>query len=372
MKKVLHFKTTYLNPSETFIDRLVRHHVQYTPVIATAHAEAYTQDLTVYTMPTEGLQGLINQTQLKLNRSPQFLNRVIGTEQPHLLHGHFGLDAFRLLDVARRHRLPLLVHFYGHDVLRLPEEPGWAGRYRKLAAQATHFVAVTEAMKRDLVQIGFPEAKITVIRMGIDPDNIWCIPRRRAKGQLMLVGRMVEKKGMTYALEAVRILQEKNRSVRLHLYGDGPLRAELLRQVHESGLQQTVTFYGNTPNEDVLQALKRHDILLVPSVLAADHDKEGLPNTLVEGLATGIPVVGTDHAGIPELVRHKETGLLVPERDAQALAEAIETYLDTPKLVAQVSRAGRKAVEAQLDIRTLALQTEALYDRLLGAQESLR
>ncbi len=367
MKNVLHFKTTYLNPSETFIDRLVRNHVQYTPVIATAKPAAYTEGLILYPMPVDGLAGKLNQFQLSLNKSPRFLNAVIQHEQPVLLHGHFGLDAYRLLGAAQRHNLPLLVHFYGHDVRRLPEEAGWKSRYRTLAQKATHFVAVTEAMKKDVMRLGFPEDKISVIRMGIDIDAIRFIPRRKARGNLMLVGRMVEKKGMVYAIQAVKHLLHRKHTVRLHIYGDGPLRPDLIKHVQEENLQHVVTFYGNTPNTDVLRALKRQDILLVPSVLAADQDKEGLPNTVVEGLASGIPVVGTTHAGIPELIRHEETGLLVPERDPVALAEAIQRYLDEPKLVARVSRAGRQIVEQECDIEVLVRQTEALYDRVVAA-----
>ena len=362
MPTVLHFKTKYLNLSELFIDRLVRHHERYTPVIGTAEPRLYTDDLPVYT-PT-GLGRLLTTVAVHLNQTPPFLYDVVRRHQPAVIHGHFGLDSYRLIGLARRTQTPLLVNFYGYDVIRLPREAGWGRRYRKLAAAGAAFVAVSEAMRQDLIALGFPADRIEVVHLGLNPDRIRFQPRMQAGRRLMAIGRLVEKKGFTYALDAVRLLRERGVEVHLDLYGDGPLRDALTAQVEAARLHDAVTLHGKTPNDAVIAAFYAHDLLLVPSVLAADGDKEGLPQTLVEGMASGIPIVATAHAGIPELVRDRETGLLVPERDPRALADAVQTYLETPTLAAAVSRAGRRAVETQHDIRTLIKQTEALYDRI--------
>lgn len=362
MPTVLHFKTKYLNLSELFIDRLVRHHDRYTPVVATAEPRLYTDGLAVHT-PT-GIGRLLTTLAVHLNRTPPFLYDVVRRHRPAVIHGHFGLDSYRLTDLARRTRTPLLVNFYGYDVIRLPREAGWQRRYRKLAAAGAAFVAVSEAMRRDLIALGFPADRIEVIHLGLNPDAIRFQPRTQAGPRLMAIGRLVEKKGFTYALDALRLLRDRGIEVHLDLYGDGPLCEALTAQIEAAHLREAVTLHGKIANAEVIAALYEHDVLLVPSVLAADGDKEGLPQTLVEGMASGIPVVATAHAGIPELVRDRETGLLVPERDAQALADAIQTYLETPALAAAVSRAGRRIVEAQHDIRKLVQQVEALYDRI--------
>lgn len=165
--KVLHFKTSYLNQSETFINRLVRNHKDYEPVISTAFKKEYTEGLNIYEMPKYGIKGFLNRTQLKLNRSPQFLNNVILKEQPSVIHGHFALDSYRLLSVSRRNKIPLIVNFYGYDVMRLPKEFGWKTRYNRLKAQAAHYIAGSEDMKNNLTEMGFPEERIEVIKLGL-------------------------------------------------------------------------------------------------------------------------------------------------------------------------------------------------------------
>ncbi|ARA94239.1 glycosyl transferase family 1 [Rhodothermaceae bacterium RA] len=364
MPTVLHFKTKYLNLSELFIDRLVRHHERYTPVVGTVEPRLYTEGLAVHA--PAGVDRLTAAAAVHLNRTPPFLYDVVRRHRPAVIHGHFGLDSYRLIGLARRTRTPLLVHFYGYDVIRLPREAGWRRRYRRLARAGAAFVAVSEAMRQDLIALGFPADRIEVIHLGLNPDAIRFQPRTAAGPRLMAIGRLVEKKGFIYAIDAVRLLREQGLPVHLDLYGDGPLRTALAARIEAAGLHDAVTLHGSCTNDQVIAALYEHDVLLVPSVLAADGDKEGLPQTLVEGLASGIPAVATAHAGIPELVLDRETGLLVPERDPAALARAVRTYLEHPALAAAVSRAGRRAVEARHDIRTIVRQTEALYDRLAG------
>ena len=104
--KVLHFKSNYLNLSETFIDRIVKNHKLLDPVVATCKIDHYTEDLTIFEMPQSGINSLINNFQLALNKSPSFLYKVIEKEKPDIIHGHFGLDTYRLLDVANTYKLP--------------------------------------------------------------------------------------------------------------------------------------------------------------------------------------------------------------------------------------------------------------------------
>ena len=117
--KVLHFKTTYLNPSETFIDGLVRNHEAFEPVVTACYAKSFIGGINIYEMPKKGLRGLFNFIQIKLNMTPSFLFDVVRNEQPDIIHGHFGLDSYRLIRLRNKSGLPLIVNFYGHDVTRL-------------------------------------------------------------------------------------------------------------------------------------------------------------------------------------------------------------------------------------------------------------
>src|SRR5699024_8017514 len=120
-------------------NRLVQNHRQFEPVIGTCYPRHYIDDINLYSMPNTSFDGLWNTLMLKLNKTPPFLYDVVKKEKPDLIHGHFGLDSYRLLGLKRTFKLPFIVNFYGYDVLRLPEEFGWKRRYRTLAQEGDLF-----------------------------------------------------------------------------------------------------------------------------------------------------------------------------------------------------------------------------------------
>src|SRR5699024_9949980 len=242
-----------------------------------------------------------NTLMLKLNKTPPFLYDVVKKEKPDLIHGHFGLDSYRLLGLKRTFKLPFIVNFYGYDVLRLPEEFVWTRRYRTLALEGKLCFVGSEDMKRNVTDLGFPEEKIKVLKLGMNLDDIRFEQRTTAGPNVMMVGRMVEKKGFKYAVRAVKLLKDKNTTIQLDLYGDGELRPALEQLTSELDINGRVTFHGQTGNQVIFNELYRHDILLVPSVQAADGDREGIPQTTVEGMATASPGIESSHADLPEL-----------------------------------------------------------------------
>ncbi|MEX0685950.1 MAG: glycosyltransferase [Balneolales bacterium] len=363
--KVLHFKTTYLNLSETFINRLVRNHVDFNPVIATAYKSKYCQGLNIYEMPSTGLSAQLNRIYLMLNQSPPFLKQVIRNEKPDVIHGHFGLDSYRLLGAASQMKVPLIVHFYGHDVIRLPKEFGWKARYKRLRKRANFFITVSDDMKRNIIEMGFPEARIETVKLGLDMNMIQFKHRTSSKTNLMMIGRMVEKKGFKYAIEAVSLIKQSNVPVHLDIYGDGPLKNSLYKLCKKLDVVNEVTFNGNTENEQILKELYQHDVLLAPSVQAADGDREGMPHAIVEGLASGIPMIGSTHAGIPELILHEKTGLLTQEKNSEAIARAVIRLQNDSGLVSHISKKGREKVEKEHCINKITRQTEKIYHRVI-------
>lgn len=347
----------------------MRNQKRYEPVVATCHPRSYTDEINLYSMPKSGLQGAWNTLQLKLNKTPSFLYKVVEKERPDLIHGHFGLDSYRLLGLQQRSGLPLIVNFYGYDVLRLPREFGWKTRYKKMARRADMVFVGSEDMKQNVVELGFEEEDIRILKLGMNLSNIQYEHRTSAGPKLMMVGRMVEKKGFEYAIKAIHLLNEKNIDVQLDIFGDGQLRDKLEKLVHDKNLQDQIIFHGQTKNDTIFKELYKHDILLVPSVQAKDGDREGIPQTTVEGLATGIPVIASDHAGLPEIILDQQTGLQIKERDTIALAEAITTYIQNPELVSKVSENGRQLVEQEHNITTQVDKMENWYDELLQSYQ---
>ena len=175
--------------------------------------------------------------------------------------------------------------------------------------------------------------------------------------RLLAVGRFVEKKGFDYLLTALARLREEGLSARLTLVGDGGLRRQLCRQVQQLGLQDWVEMPGFVPHDRMRQYLTSHDMLVMPSIIHESGDRDGIPNVIMEALSHAMPVVATDVCGIAEVVRNGETGLLVPQRDAVALARAIRQMLENREQAARMARAGSELVRQMFDpaANTLAL-----------------
>jgi colanic acid/amylovoran biosynthesis glycosyltransferase len=143
------------------------------------------------------------------------------------------------------------------------------------------------------------------------------------------------------------------------VFGDGPLRERLGMLAADLGIADRVAFEGRQGQEGVREGLARSDVLVAASVTAADGDEEGIPNVLKEAMASGMPVLGTRHAGIPELVEDGVSGWLVPERNEPALAEALVRLASEPERWAAMGRAGRAKIEREYDI-------DRLNDRFAG------
>jgi colanic acid/amylovoran biosynthesis glycosyltransferase len=202
---------------------------------------------------------------------------------------------------------------------------------------------------------------VVVHRTGIDLTRWpWQSRPTRSGGPLRLltIGRLVEKKGIGYVLEAMRRLGDAGVPAEYELAGEGPLRAPLEAECRRLGIGERVRFLGWQSQEQIREALERADLLVAASVTAGNADEEGIPNVLKEAMAVGVPVVSTRHGGIPELVEDGVSGMLVPERDPEALAAQLAELAAHPERRAELAAAGRVRVEQDYDI-------ERLNDRLV-------
>jgi colanic acid/amylovoran biosynthesis glycosyltransferase len=183
---------------------------------------------------------------------------------------------------------------------------------------------------------------------------------------------MIEKKGIDYGLRAVAELRRREIPVRYTVIGDGPERQALRSLAHELELGETVSFLGWRDQRAVAQLMQESDVLLAPSVTDAAGDQEGIPVTLMEAMATGMPVVATRHSGIPELVEDGVSGFLVPERDAPGLADALDRLARDAALAARIGRAARARIAAEFDIGRLNERLVVHYHALLKEQMASR
>ncbi|MGH7828211.1 MAG: glycosyltransferase [Candidatus Binatia bacterium] len=281
---------------------------------------------------------------------------------------HFGPNGrlavlLRELDIVRG---PIVTAFHGWDLSLYLRRHG-ASVYRRLFQCGDLFLPISACWQSKLIELGCPRQKILVHRMGIELQRYACAERSlRPNGAIKIVtiGRLVEKKGIGYGIQAVSQLVRRWPQIEYRIIGDGRLKDKLQGLIRDLGVAEQVKLLGWKSREEIRGLLQESDILLAPSVTSDDGDEEGIPVVLMEAAAYGRPVVSTRHSGISEAVRDGESGYLVPERDARALAEKLAYLVEHPNTRAAMGAAGRKQVETHYDIRKLNEQLERIYEGL--------
>jgi len=280
----------------------------------------------------------------------------------------FVQDARKVLRFRKLGLLPgkLVVALRGSDFSRYLKQRG-PQVYRRVFTEADLLLPVCEAFATRLRSLGCPPDKVVVHHTGINLERFPFRPRQRPEGELRLitVGRLVEKKGISYALRAVRRLCDAGVEASYEVVGEGPLRSRLQQESEQLGLTGRVRFAGMKSHGQVQQALERAHILLAPCVTASDGDEEGIPNVLREGMASGLPVIATYHSGIPELVEDGRTGYLAPEHDSDTLSECVLRLARNPGLWEPLTAAARRRVEED-DIERLNRRFVALLQETGG------
>jgi len=264
----------------------------------------------------------------------------------------------------------LVTVFHGVDISAYVRDQ--RDYYDFLFATGDLFQPISQAWSRKLVDLGCDAARIEIHHMGIDSARYPFQLRRYEAGQtlrVLTVGRMVEKKGIADGLRAVAEAIHQGVPVHYTIIGDGPLRGELERLVRDLRIEAQVEFGGWRDQAVVARLMAENDVLLAPSVTSSDGDQEGIPVTLMEAMASGMLVVSTQHSGIPELVEHAHSGLLVPERDVAALTQALLRLVHSPELWPAMCAAAREAVQREFEIATLNDRLVDCYCSLLEHAE---
>jgi glycosyltransferase involved in cell wall biosynthesis len=307
-----------------------------------------------------------------LTRRSDRLVRAIEERGVSVLHAHFGVEGVYIAPTARALGVPLVTTLHGFDVtigkrqLLASRKPSWINYVTwrdSLFEGGAAFVCVSEYIRRRALEWGYPAGRTTVLPIGVDTDLIKPVPVGEAP-RIVHVARLVEVKGTADLLRAFAVVRRRLPAAELVIIGDGPLRARLGALADELGVAGAVRFLGARPHPEVLAQIAASSVLCLPSATAPNDAQEGLGMVLLEAAATGRPVVGTDHGGIPEAVVDGVTGYLVPERDPEALAERLHALIADPDLGERLGAAGRAMVERRYDLRTQTARLESLYGGL--------
>jgi colanic acid/amylovoran biosynthesis glycosyltransferase len=366
LPSILVYRDTVGVRSESFIQRQYRAFQELEPIyVGTKRGPLAPKDALILAAP--GPFGTYARTAFRQwGHIPPQLDRAIAERKPGLIHAQFGLGGALALPIAQKTGLPLVVTFHGGDATkdkhfqrRVLVPTIFQRRRDRMVETARTILCVSRFVRDRLVERGLPADKLVTHYLGIDIPAEVVLPPGGVSDTVLFVGRLVEKKGVDTLIDAMAILHQSAPGLELSVIGDGPARGDLEKRAQAAGIK--VKFHGWLDEKKVRSAMRRALLLAVPSRTAAGGDSEGLPTVIMEAMAFGVPVIATRHAGIPEIISDKITGLLAPEADAGALADTILTLKNEPEL------ANRLRGEAYADVRARfdAARQSALLERML-------
>jgi colanic acid/amylovoran biosynthesis glycosyltransferase len=369
---ILVFTAELLPFSETFVRDHVTHLRRFDAILVGARE--------VRGLPTTGLvtsilpHGRWDRMRLWFAGISPAMDRLVKEHGVTAIHAHFADAGARIVRYAKRRGLPLFVTLHGADVLRRPRRSIRRFVSDLLRAEMMRstdlFLPVSDYLTEEAVDRGFPPERVHRHYLGIPlfPRLTGATSRAGTTPTILFVGRLVEKKGLSFLIRACELLARRGCDFQLRVVGNGPLlerhRAEAAR------VGQQVEFTGALPPDQVRQALQAADIFCMPSVEARDGDNEGLGLVCLEAQAAGLPVIAFDQGAIPEAIEAGRTGLLARDRSVDDLAACLERLLLDLALRRRMGEEGRRNVERRFDIDQQTKQLEDIYDRVLSRSEA--
>lgn len=373
------FRSPLFNASETFVAAQAAALRRYQPLMAGLEDKGNVP--AALAGRTLILAGRAQRAALKLLGNGKGLAEQLQPFRPALIHAHFGPDGLLALPVAARLGVPLLTTLHGYDVNRTKRALLSSGRLswmryallqHRLMQSGELFIAVSDAIRRQALLRGYPDARTVTHHIGVDLGSFPVGSGRGDSKTILHVGRLVEKKGTHILLRAFASVLAAVPDAMLVIVGDGPRRAMLEQLARELGLGGSVTFLGSLPPARVGEWMRRAALLAVPSITAVDGDAEGLPVVIFEAAASGLPVVGSDHSGIPEGIVDGLTGHVVPEGAVEPLAARLVDVLHSEEGWRRMAFEARALAEDRFDLVRQTARLESFYDSLPGRAQPSR
>jgi colanic acid/amylovoran biosynthesis glycosyltransferase len=267
-----------------------------------------------------------------------------------VVYVEFGQVAVLAMDACKRLDLPLIVHFHGIDAHSRLMLDRFGGRYPRLFEQAVAIIANSRTMEKALLDLGAHPEKLHYVPNGVDAERFRAGAPAEAQPTFLAVGRFAEKKAPQLTIAAFASVYRAHPEARLRMIGDGRILGVCQDLAQGLGVGDAVTFLGRQPHEVVADEMRRARGFVQHSVVASDGNTESMPNSILEASASGLPVVATRHAGIPEMVVDGETGFLVEERDVEGMARHMTRLVLEPGLAAELGHAGRRRMQESFSI----------------------
>ena len=294
---------------------------------------------------------------------------LIRRHQPDVVMAEFGFEAVRVMEACAWSGVPLVVHFRGSDASARGRLGLLRGRYRRLLAIAAGVIVKSRPMADTLLALGARPDRLLISPSGANPELFHGSAPAQAPPRLLAVGRFVAKKGPLLTIRAFsqmcRSLEPSQPQPSLWMVGDGPLLMHARSLVQALGLQERVRFFGVCAQGEVADLMRQVRGFVQHSLVAPDGDSEGNPVAVMEAQLSGLPVVATRHAGIPEVVLDGQSGLLVEEGDERAMALAMAQLVRDPDLAARLGDCGRQRVKERFTIEHHLRQVSQLLHQVM-------
>lgn len=309
-----------------------------------------------------------NQSNIGFELDERLVSALFFTD---IIHAHFAAGQTEIaLKIARSFGIPFVFTAHAYDIFINPD----AGALREKFEAASKAITISDFNKDYLLKMLGEDLreKIEVVRCGVRLEDFRFVERKPGdKVRILLVGRFVEKKGIRYAIEAFKEVAGEIQNAELRIIGDGELKNEIVGLMNALNLQERIALLGPMPQSAVLKEMEAADIFLLPSVTAANGDREGVPVSIMEASATGLPVVSSLHTGIPEVVIDGKTGFLAPEKDTDLLARRLKELILDPNLRSRMGKEGRANIERLHNHRAEMERLEGLFKDLIKGKDAV-
>ncbi|MGB7415182.1 MAG: glycosyltransferase [Thermosynechococcaceae cyanobacterium] len=371
IKKIGIYRKAFPKASETFIQEQAVNLRRYEPIFLLCRLlEPIAFDsITIGSKTSSKLRQLL----YLISRSPRFFLEHPSIQGLSLIHAHFGPEGVYAMPIAAALNIPFCVTFHGYDItinrqnllFSRPLYYQLIWHEAKLKQQATAFIAVSKFIQAKLIEAGYPPEKIIQHYIGVDTHKFSPINSAPSQRYILCVGRHAHKKGIDILFRAFAKIADQHPGVSLLQVGQGALTKMLNKLIQDLDLADRIRLLGQQPHSEVLKLMQQAEIFALPSHQAADGDCEALGIVFNEASACGVPVISTQHGGIPEAVMEGETGFLVPEKDVEALAARLDQLLSHRDLGRKMGAQGRAFVCDAFDIEKQTRQLEAIYDAMI-------
>lgn len=363
---VAHLTVKYLNFSETFIYEQIRNMREFEPVVFTLSTNKNADRFPVKSIYSVSALPCLMRKEESIRSvfgRSRYFRDLIKQLDIKLIHAHFAYMGNYALQFKKYFNIPLITSFYGLDIYQLTKNPLYRLQLKRLFKNGDFFTGYSNVMKDRAIELGCPPEKIIAFTVGIDLNKFKFKPREPGPIiNFLYIGRLVEKKGVIYAVRAFAKSREKHNNIRMTVIGDGPLYNEIDSEIKKLGMTGKINMLGYVP--DLSAELERADVFMSPSVVARSGDAEGGINvTVIEALACGIPAIVTRQTQ-SDLIFDGKNGFIARERDPDDLSRKMNALIENPELIREFGIIGRRMVE-KLDSKDQVAKLENIYRDLM-------